>query len=103
MGWGNCGTDSRGRGIGYYFPARCDEKGCHRRIDRGLDYACGGMHGEDEVSCEGYFCEEHRQHEVLQPSGRGRTVRVCRSCAAALRKEGWVRDREEGYLRPRRR
>jgi hypothetical protein len=59
VGWGDCGTDSRGRRIGYCYPARCDQKGCHVRIDRGLAYARGGMHGESETSCEGYFCGKH--------------------------------------------
>lgn len=59
MGWGNCGTDSKGRPIGYAFEATCDHPGCTKEIDRGLAYACGGMHGEDEYSCEGYFCDEH--------------------------------------------
>src|SRR5690349_20997545 len=70
MGWGNCGTDSRGRPIGYCHAARCDHPGCSKRIDRGLAYACGGMHGTTPVGgddsldgfdecCEGYFCSEH--------------------------------------------
>lgn len=59
MGWGNCGTDSKGRPIGYVFEATCDYPGCEEEIDRGLSYACGGMHGEDENGCEGYFCGKH--------------------------------------------
>ena len=58
MGWGNCGTDSQGRSIGYYFEAVCDEHGCDAVIDRGQAYACGGMHG-DEYGCERYFCGKH--------------------------------------------
>ena len=57
MGWGNCGKDRKGRNIGYVFPAKCDQKGCKKeRIHRGLFYACGGMHGENDGDCEGYFC-----------------------------------------------
>jgi hypothetical protein len=65
MGWSNCGTDSRGRPIGYAHRATCDHvsavtgKKCKVKIDRGLAYACGGMHGADEFSCEGYFCPKH--------------------------------------------
>lgn len=58
MGWGDCGTDSKGRPIGYAFPAICDQPECVAQIDRGLSYACGGMHGEDP-GCEEYFCETH--------------------------------------------
>lgn len=50
MGWGNCGRDRRGRPIGYMFPATCDHPDCLEEIDRGLSFACGDMHGEDEYS-----------------------------------------------------
>lgn len=59
MGWGDCGTDSKGRPIGYLFEAVCDEPGCNTAIDRGLSYACGGMHGQNEYDCEKYFCSKH--------------------------------------------
>lgn len=59
MGWANCGTDSTGRPIGYNHKATCDHPGCTVEIDRGLAYACGGSHGEDENSCERYFCSAH--------------------------------------------
>jgi hypothetical protein len=58
MGWANCGSDSRGRPIGYAHEATCDEPGCTESIDRGLAYACGGMHGE-MPGCEDYFCPKH--------------------------------------------
>jgi hypothetical protein len=58
MGWGDCGNDSQGRPIGYNFEATCDHPGCNEKIDRGLAYACGGMHGSGE-GCEGYFCDSH--------------------------------------------
>lgn len=60
MSWAYCGTDSSGREIGYSIEAVCDEPGCEKEIDRGLAFACGGEHGEDEYSCERYFCEKHR-------------------------------------------
>ena len=78
MAWGNCGTDSKGRPIGYAQGATCDEPGCKAKIDRGLSYACGGMHGDDDPagSCERYFCDEHLVYTSL-PSA----ARFCRSCA----------------------
>ena len=59
MGWSYCGTDSDSRDIGYSIDATCDHKGCNKKIDRGLAYACGGMHGQNEYDCEKYFCYEH--------------------------------------------
>lgn len=65
MGYGNCGTDSKGRPIGYANDAQCDTINCSKIIDRGMSYACGGEHGETEYSCEGYFCEEHKHQPIL--------------------------------------
>lgn len=59
MGWASCGTDSEGRPIGYGYEGTCDHDGCEEEIDRGLSYVCGEMHGEDEYSCEKYFCNKH--------------------------------------------
>jgi hypothetical protein len=59
MGWGDCGTDSKGRPIGYNYVGTCDHPECNEEVNRGLGCVCGGMHGEDEYSCEGYFCGEH--------------------------------------------
>lgn len=63
MGWGSCGHDSKGRPIGYAFEATCDHPGCKAKIDRGLAYACGGMHGDGgnrgDFGCENYFCGSH--------------------------------------------
>lgn len=96
MGWGNCGTDSTGRPIGYVFPATCDHSGCNVSIDRGLGYACGGMHGEDEISCERYFCAAHCSNTVYFDD---RCHEVCDECAAELRSEpDWVDDDLEGCL-----
>lgn len=82
MGWADCGTDSRGRPIGYAFEATCDEPGCEEKIDRGLSYACGGMHGEDS-SCEEYFCPAHLYgHDHEHPRGM-----VCSRCLADLDSE----------------
>lgn len=99
MGWGDCGTDSQGRGIGYLFAATCDEPGCDKQIDRGLSYACGEMHGEDEVSCEKYFCERHRGTSVCLQDGR--YINICRTCAVADLASGYWTEDDDGDLRPR--
>ena len=79
MGWGNCGTDSQGRSIGYNFEATCDADGCTAEIDRGLSYACGGMHGGGEHMCEGYFCPDH-----LTPGGEPAGHAICHECSKAM-------------------
>lgn len=80
MGWSNCGTDSRGRPIGYAFAAKCDHEGCDAEIHRGLAYTCGDMHGGDEYSCEGYFCAEHRSY-YSTPDG---VMHLCDRCGVGL-------------------
>lgn len=82
MGWGNCGLDSKGRKIGYMFSATCDHPGCKAKIDRGLGYACGGMHGTQGEYCEGYFCGDHMMHKHLPMEERAQ--QVCFACAAKL-------------------
>lgn len=81
MGWANCGEDTKGRPIGYAHDATCDHEGCEAVIDRGLGYACGGMHGAGET-CEGYFCGAHMTHRHLP--GEDRWEQVCIPCAADL-------------------
>lgn len=66
-----------GRDVGYSVPCTCEQSGCKKRINRGLAYACGGMHGEDEVSCEKYFCEEHLYYVELKDVG---TKQLCAKC-----------------------
>ena len=58
MGW-SISTGVDGRDIGYGVVAFCDHPGCGTEIDRGLGYACGGQHGETEISCGLYFCGKH--------------------------------------------
>lgn len=84
MGWANCGTDSKGRDIGYAFEATCDHPGCKEKIDRGLAYACGGMHGEYDrdggyYACEGYFCSKHLfiGDSEMDP---GHSIERCEKC-----------------------
>jgi len=91
MGWASCGTDSEGRPIGYAHAATCDHPGCTAGIHRGIDYACGGMHGGDDVSCDRYFCSDHRLTFVQRQDGAGEhQVRVCDECADALLAAGWT-------------
>src|SRR4051812_43469673 len=84
MGWANCGTDSKGRRIGYAVPATCDQPGCKARIDRGLSYACGGMHGTSD-GCERYFCGAHLVHRF--DPGDERAKQFCAECAAVIDEE----------------
>jgi hypothetical protein len=77
MGWANCGKDSRGRPIGYAAQGRCDHQECQVAIDRGLSYACGDMHGQNEHDCEGYFCSTHLTYRKVD----GRNIQLCFACA----------------------
>lgn len=80
MGWRHCGEDSGGRNIGYGVAAVCDHPGCSEPIDRGLGYACGGMHGTSE-GCEGYFCGEHLSKYLADNlTGSIYGGRVCAAC-----------------------
>lgn len=90
MGWGNCGEDSEGRPIGYVHEATCDHPGCDKEIDRGLSYACGGMHGKYAADgnmevCEKYFCGDHMT-TVAVPDGSGKStaIQVCQGCAEEI-------------------
>ena len=74
MGWGDCGTDSEGRPIGYVWGATCDEPGCEKEIHRGLAYACGANHGGGDLFCEGYFCYKHLEYNF------DANTCTCRSC-----------------------
>lgn len=100
MSWGYCGIDSMGRPIGYLFASTCDHPGCSAEINRGLSYVCGMMHGEDEVSCEKYFCEAHKLN-YIEADGYDNLVRICDACAkAAVDSGAYVEDEDEGILRP---
>lgn len=86
MGWANCGDDSNGRPIGYAHTATCDHPGCTKQIDRGLAYACGGMHG-DEYGCERYVCGEHTRYAKVEvwPGEVGGFV--CFECAKSTKRK----------------
>jgi len=83
MGWADCGEDSKGRPIGYAHEATCDHPGCNAKIDRGLSFACGGMHGDLELGCEEYCCSFH-MHYVLVEDHKHIT-QLCSRCYAILR------------------
>ena len=89
MGWANCGDDSQGRPIGYAHPATCDHPGCTAAIHRGLAYACGGVHGDEEHSCEKYFCEAHRTVVEFRD---GEVTSLCFACADAMEQAGELAD-----------
>lgn len=103
MGWGDCGDDSKGRPIGYVFPAICDEVGCEKEIHRGLSYACGDMHGETEWGCEKYFCEEHRRNLIQDKDET--LVPLCKECYSEILRivkehpeDGLYYDDDEGVV-----
>lgn len=98
MGWGSCGEDSLGCPIGYMHDAKCDHPGCGKEINRGLAYACGGMHGKTEFGCEKYFCEDHRENYVYDRVC-DTYARVCDECAKELIESGeMIMDDEEGVI-----
>ena len=79
MSWANCGVDQEGRPIGYAVDAECDHPGgCKVKIDRGLSYVCGGMHGGGEEGCGKYFCPEH-----LHVNDQKQHALCLRCCTAA--------------------
>ena len=97
MSWSHCGTDSKGRPIGYSHPATCDHPGCGAEIDRGLSYACGGMHGQTEFGCENYFCEDHLEFTVEDGEDM---VTVCEGCMVRLTTSGdWALHPEDWVVR----
>ena len=101
MGWGNCGTDSKGRPIGYVFEATCDHPECDKKIDRGLAFACGGMHGEeaclsDAPVCEGYFCSDHLR---IAYHFNGKGDQICVGCLEKIKANPEWREDEDGDFR----
>lgn len=85
MSWSHCGKDSAGRPIGYAHAEKCDHPGCNTDIDRGLSFACGGMHGNTEIGCDKYFCETHLEFTVAND---GEYIRVCEGCMVTLTTSG---------------
>jgi len=91
MGWGDCGLDTAGRPVGYNISSSCDDPVCDEWIDRGLGYACGGMHGESEYSCEKYFCEDHMGFISIDCISGTTGESVCVACQT-LWEEAHVKD-----------
>jgi hypothetical protein len=91
MGYGNCGTDSQGRPIGYNHQATCDEEGCEEKIDRGMAYACGGTHGSD-CCCEKYFCGKHLYSVDLSKTSLAEVNDgpICAECKEDLEEEYYI-------------
>jgi len=111
MGWAHCGEDDDGRPIGYAIEATCDYPGCETKIDRGLAYCCGGMHGGETLenhdgsvfitTCGKYFCAEHRIVIVVFVDGVDRGIEVCASCADEAEKYlGDYQDWPDSYKPP---
>jgi hypothetical protein len=97
MSWSDCGKDSQGRPIGYAHAATCDHPGCNAEIDRGLSYACGGMHGNNEIGCEKYFCGDHLEYTVEHDD---EFQSVCEGCMVVLTTSGdWALHAEDWVIR----
>jgi hypothetical protein len=58
-----------GRWGGYGVPAYCEEPDCNEEIDRGMAFACGGEPFANEVGCDQYFCEKHRELTGFKMNG----------------------------------
>ena len=98
MSWSHCGTDKEGRPIGYAIDAVCDHKDCSNEIDRGLSYVCGGMHGEDEHSCDKYFCSNHLEY-TLELDDEWKNI--CEECMVRLTTSGdYVLCVDDWVIRP---
>lgn len=97
MAWSDCGMDSCGRNIGYSYEGYCDHPECPEKIDRGLTYVCGGMHGNNEYSCERYFCDKHKSNWIKISDGE--EIVICDDCYEDLLDSGeWEECEEENLL-----
>lgn len=74
--------NDRGRDIGYGVPAACDQPGCGERIDRGINYRCGGiLNLHDQAGCGLFFCHDHLQ---CPHSDSTEVAWVCARCSEGL-------------------
>ena len=89
MGWMYCGTDENGRNIGYGVSATCDATDCKAKIDRGLAYVCGNMHGGDGIGCGKYFCTSHL---ICAEMKDGSNNQLCAECYKINEREGCLAD-----------
>ena len=86
MGYAHYTVYRNGKQIeaGYAVPDTCNEDGCTKAIDRGLDSLCGETPGGDEYGCGYYFCDGH-----LYFTTRTGEPQMCKRCIdAADRLEG---------------
>lgn len=81
MSWSHCGVDKQGRPIGYAHAGSCDHKDCNEELGRGLDQVCGRMHGEDEHSCDKYFCPKHLEWTLELED---ECMNICEDCVVRL-------------------
>lgn len=79
LNWKDCGEDIKGRAIGSAVRGSCDYPGCFQEIDRGVTHACGGMHGNLDGGCHGYFCKKHL-YKVHDPFKFHYVPMLCRDC-----------------------
>lgn len=75
---------------GYGVPAICEHPKCHKEIDRGVSFACGGE-PFSEHGCDRYFCGKHRHYKLWDWKNERwcrhrndcecETAEVCERCA----------------------
>ena len=95
MGW-SIGYDSKWRrDIGYGVPAICDYPRCHKNIDRGLAYVCGGELYGGEDGCGLFFCYSHLGYAWRGPDEDEMSPQLCERC---LHNFELGEDRWEEYL-----
>lgn len=75
MGWARGWDHIHDREVGYGVVAKCDQPGCEREIDRGLDYRCGGC--DFDKGCGLHFCHTHLFFSFDQET------QVCLACLEA--------------------
>jgi hypothetical protein len=94
MGWGS--GIVQGKEVGYLIEATCEHPDCDAKIDRGISYACGGFPGEDENSCDGFFCEAHLDYYLDDADEM--SPQLCAKCGLRWERgeEGltWIEEQE---------
>ena len=65
MGWSIGYDEKLKRDIGYGVPAICDHPECNNKIDRGIDYVCGGEPYGGDNGCGLHFCYDHLMHDYV--------------------------------------
>jgi len=66
MGWSIGWDNTWKRDIGYGVPALCDHPDCNEKIDRGLNYICGGVPYGSDKGCGLFFCEKHKNLDLCE-------------------------------------